>query len=173
MHRLILLRHAKTEPWSDSLDDHSRGLTLRGKADAALMANEFLSRGWRIDAGLVSTARRARETWRIVLDSVATADTHLEDDLYLAGPELIQDVMGRHPSPGTLCVVGHNPGLHEAACELARQCADVSSDLMRRLVDTYPTGCASLFQREGETRLRLIDVIHPKQLRPADNEFQE
>jgi len=170
MHRLILLRHAKTEPWSEGIDDHARALTDRGKSDAALIAKELKRRGWDIEVALVSTARRARETWRVVSDIHSDSEARLEDDLYLAGPELIGDVIARHPGDRTMVVIGHNPGLHEAACDYGRQPRDGKASLIQRLFETFPTGCAALFEASDTgvsdpADLVLVDVIQPKDLR--------
>ena len=62
MKRLILMRHAKTETWTEGLDDFGRALTDRGHEDAARMAQELVDMGWSPERILVSTARRARET---------------------------------------------------------------------------------------------------------------
>ena len=45
MKRLILMRHAKTEPWGEGVDDFSRALTPRGKEDAQRMAEELVALG--------------------------------------------------------------------------------------------------------------------------------
>lgn len=175
MQRLILLRHAKTEPWSEGIDDHGRALTERGKSDAALISTELKRRGWSVHQALVSTARRARETWRVVSDIYSQATLQLEDDLYLAGPDMIRDVIARHSGDGTLLVIGHNPGLHEAACDFARPQGRAKPELMRRLFERFPTGCAALFEANGDgcddpSDMVLVDVIRPKDLRPGDDD---
>ncbi|MFC5585479.1 SixA phosphatase family protein [Nitratireductor kimnyeongensis] len=66
MKELLLLRHAKSS-WDDpSLADIERPLAPRGRRAAPLMGREILRRGWSPDYVLVSPARRAQQTWRLV-----------------------------------------------------------------------------------------------------------
>ena len=46
MKRLILMRHAKTEPWSEGIDDFGRALTPLGHSDARRMAEELVALSW-------------------------------------------------------------------------------------------------------------------------------
>ncbi|MEO0466571.1 MAG: histidine phosphatase family protein [Pseudomonadota bacterium] len=168
MNRLILMRHAKTEPWSESADDHARALTDRGVADAGLIGLELKRRSWMVDQALVSTARRARETWRVLGDIWPRASMVLEDDLYLAGPETLSEVLRRHGTGGTVLLVAHNPGLHEAACDIARASGAEGTPVFRKLVEKFPTGCAAFFevsQKGPDTVYALEDVLHPLELR--------
>ena len=59
MKRLILMRHAKTEPFGEGIDDFGRALTEQGHSDAARIAEELVALGWSPERILVSTARRA------------------------------------------------------------------------------------------------------------------
>ena len=58
MKRLILMRPAKTEPWSEGIADHARALTPVGHEAAAAMAAMLKSEGWSPQKAIVSTARR-------------------------------------------------------------------------------------------------------------------
>ena len=55
MQRLILMRHAKTEPWSEGIDDHARALLPVGHDAAIAMANALDAEGWAPD--IASDAR--------------------------------------------------------------------------------------------------------------------
>jgi phosphohistidine phosphatase len=66
MRRLMLMRHAKSD-WSvGGQRDHDRALAARGREAAPLIAAYMARHGLRPDRVLVSTARRARETWDLV-----------------------------------------------------------------------------------------------------------
>ncbi|MEO0785710.1 MAG: histidine phosphatase family protein [Pseudomonadota bacterium] len=170
MNRLILMRHAKTEAWHEGIDDHGRALLPRGVEDARLMAEELVKRGWRPSTALVSTARRARETWRYAAPAWSGQEPVYEDDLYLASPGTLESVLGGCEWTGALLVIGHNPGIHEFACSLARDGGAADDFCLARLFEKFPTGAAALFQGEGEGAFhmagyQLMDVIRPKDLR--------
>ncbi len=139
MRRLLLLRHAKSS-WSEpGASDHDRPLNRRGQ-EAAPRIGAYLARHKLVPDGvLCSTARRARETWELVAAEVpaAPAATFVER-LYNATPRTLLDVL-RHAEPGagSLLVVGHNPGLQEAATQLI---ASGDLDDRERLREKLPTG---------------------------------
>ncbi|HZI98950.1 MAG TPA: histidine phosphatase family protein, partial [Actinomycetales bacterium] len=60
--RLLLIRHAKAAPDDDG-GDHGRGLTARGRRDAAAIGRWLADNDLVPDLVLCSDARRARETW--------------------------------------------------------------------------------------------------------------
>ena len=60
--RLILFRHA-TSDWPEGVDDHDRPLSDRGKKAAPVMGVYLEKNKLLPDLVLVSTARRAQETW--------------------------------------------------------------------------------------------------------------
>lgn len=170
MKRLILMRHAKTEAWHEGIDDHGRALVERGIQDAAMMGEHMVSLGWRPDHALVSTARRARETWRYASGALGGAEPTYEDDLYLAGPSTIESVLAAHELHGTLLLIGHNPGIHDFACGLARVGGASDDFALARLFEKFPTGCIALFEASEErsfhrAAFRLMDVVRPKDLR--------
>ena len=169
MKRLILMRHAKTEPWHEGVDDHGRALIERGIKDATAIGAELDARGWRPDSAMVSTARRARETWRHASASWPDLPVTLDDALYLAAPQTIESVLSAATLAGTLILIGHNPGLHEFACILDRRGPPGNAYAHDRLFEKFPTGCAALFEAGEEaayhsSAFRLVDVIRPKDL---------
>ena len=170
MNRLILMRHAKTEAWHEGIDDHGRALIARGHTDATAIGQELSSMGWVPGTALVSTARRARETWGRASAGWPAVNLQFDETLYLAAPQTLESVLSSMDTPrGTLLVIGHNPGIHEFACILARQAGHQNDYAMSRLFEKFPTGCVALFDA-GEERswhpsaFRLVDVIRPKDL---------
>ncbi|MEM1151217.1 MAG: histidine phosphatase family protein [Pseudomonadota bacterium] len=169
MKRLILMRHAKTEAWYEGTDDHGRALIERGIRDAAIMGEHLVSLGWRPNEAVVSTARRARETWRYVSPSLGDIAPAFVDDLYLAGPHTIEGVISTSNLSGTVLLIGHNPGIHDFACSLARTGGASDDFTLARLYEKFPTGCIALFDAGEEVAFHpaafsLVDVIRPKDL---------
>ncbi len=139
MRRLLLLRHAKSA-WSEAgASDLERPLNRRGQ-DAAPRIGAYLNRHRLIpDCVLCSTARRARETWELVAAEIpATPAASDVERLYNASARTVLDVV-RHAPPGaaTLLVIGHNPGLQDAATQLI---ASGNPDDRERLREKLPTG---------------------------------
>ena len=64
---LSLLRHAKSSWKEPALPDHDRPLNTRGKAEAPVMGKEIAKHGLEPDLVLCSTARRTRDTLKLVL----------------------------------------------------------------------------------------------------------
>ena len=62
-----LLRHAKSSWKEPALPDHDRPLNTRGKAEAPVMGKEIAKHGLDPDLVLCSTARRTRDTLKLVL----------------------------------------------------------------------------------------------------------
>ncbi len=175
MKRLILLRHAKTEPWYEGVDDQARALTGRGHADSLSVARELQRIGWAPDHVMVSTARRARETWQEMQAVFPDAASEAVERLYLAGIDAIERELSDRPAQGTVLVIGHNPGLQDFACHVARASGSAFGEAARLLFERFPTACAALFEGGDEgafepARFILSDVIRAKSLREAGDE---
>jgi phosphohistidine phosphatase len=146
MRRLMLLRHAKTEPDAPSGKDHDRRLDDRGRSDAAGVGAWLAQHRHVPDLVLVSTAIRARQTWDIAHGAMkATAQPLIVNlpELYGAGPtQLLQIIHAVDTEdPQRLLVIGHNPGLHELALGLI-----ASGDAAGRkaLAENLPTGAITV-----------------------------
>jgi phosphohistidine phosphatase len=122
MLRLILLRHAKTEPEAPTGRDQDRRLNDRGREDAATIGTWLTDNDLVPDTVLVSSATRAQQTWAIVGDQItsdAAPDVSNLPELYCAGPAtMLQLIRGIPDAAKRLLLVGHNPGLHELALAL-------------------------------------------------------
>ncbi len=115
MKTLLLMRHAKSS-WKDSeLDDHDRGLSGRGKKDAPRMGELLKEENLLPDYVVTSSARRARKTAdHVALASGLRGECRLTEELYMAGPDKILEVIRQTPdSCERLLLIGHNPGLEE------------------------------------------------------------
>lgn len=116
LHRLIILRHAKSS-WSTPLPDHERPLNKRGNRDA-LAAGEWLAaHTGTVDQVLCSTATRTRLTWERAQAGGASANSvSFHDDIYgNAVPEFEHLILGLPESVGTALLIGHWPGVLELA----------------------------------------------------------
>jgi phosphohistidine phosphatase len=143
MRRLMLLRHAKSD-WSVSgQTDHERGLVLRGETAAPLMGRYMASQALVPDQAIVSTAVRARETWRLVAEAFPQKPpSTYEESIYEAEPEAILAAIAKAPSSArTLLVVGHNPGFHETAMLLV---GSGDKRLRTKLAAKFPTAALAV-----------------------------
>jgi phosphohistidine phosphatase len=122
-HSLVLLRHAKSDWQDESLADHDRPLSKRGRRDAPRAGRFIAEAGLLPDLVLCSTARRARQTAAAVLAEWARDDEEVaaeyREDFYGAGPDTYRAVLRELSEDVTrVMLVGHNPGLEEWLAEL-------------------------------------------------------
>ena len=110
--RLIVLRHAKSDQYSDAPTDHDRPLNDRGNRSAPLIGAKLAELGWVPQVVVSSDARRTRETWERMKDALGGAPrVELTRSLYLAGPSEVRAALRElGPEVGTAMVIGHNPG---------------------------------------------------------------
>src|SRR5262245_5412800 len=120
MKRLYLLRHAKSSWDDESLADHDRPLSARGRRAADAIGTYLREHGIEPELILCSSSTRTRETLaRIGLDG------EIERDLYGASAsELLARVSELPPSLGSVMLIGHNPGMHDLALGLTGEPAD-------------------------------------------------
>ncbi len=171
MKRLILMRHAKTEPFSEGIDDFGRALLDQGLGDARRMAEQVVSTGWSPERILVSTARRARETCSEVSQIVEDERVRPMEALYLAGTKVLEDTVTNNDDAETLMIIGHNPGIHELALSILRAAGTKNDYASSRLVEKFPTCCVATFESDEDEpfalpHFKLVDVMRAKDLRP-------
>src|SRR5947209_19715253 len=127
MHRLMLLRHAKTEHDAPSGRDVDRRLDVRGGADAAEIGGWIGRHPPFPDMVLVSHAIRAHQTWEIAWEAmralVPQPQVELVPELYGAEPAELLQIIRDGPSAysNQLMRVGHNPGLPEPGLPRTRR----------------------------------------------------
>ncbi|MHA6287314.1 SixA phosphatase family protein [Maricaulis sp. CAU 1757] len=158
---LILMRHAKAVDRLEADDDFERGLTVRGRDDAAAVAAQLQRDSLAAELALVSPSWRTRQTYSALED--ALGKPRIEDPmaLYHASTAMLERAARRgFADARSILVVGHNPGIGGLAHKLARQSGD---DAEAALSHGYPTATATAFQLAGpdfETP-RLIGVYRP------------
>jgi phosphohistidine phosphatase len=147
MRTLILLRHAKAVSAHEAESDRVRGLTGRGRREAALAGAAMKEAGLKPALALVSTAQRTRETAEHALAGFAL-ETRFDDALYHASPEATWNVFKKGGAESAV-IVGHNPGLAELAAMLVRQAHD-NSKLAREVAGHFPTAAFVAFTVDGD-----------------------
>jgi phosphohistidine phosphatase len=115
--RLALVRHAKSDWGSPSLDDHDRPLNERGLRDAPRMAAQLAAAGFRPDAIRSSTAVRARTTAGFFGEALGVP-VDLVEDLYGASARTLL-AEASAPRVSSVLVVAHDPGLSVLARSLS------------------------------------------------------
>jgi phosphohistidine phosphatase len=124
-HRLVLLRHAKSD-WPNDIADHDRPLAKRGRRDAPAVGRWLGNSGYLPDAVVCSTARRTRETWDLVADGLTAAvpgtvppvsyEPRVYDATVLRLLMLVREFSEEHRA---VLLIGHNPGMAELTAGLA------------------------------------------------------
>jgi phosphohistidine phosphatase len=175
MRRLLLLRHAKSELSSGGVADQARAITERGQAAARLMGGYMARHGLVPDRVLCSPARRTRETWTETAGQwPREIETVFEERLYAATAQAILSVIeAQGGAAPMLLVVGHNPGLHEAA-DFLIAAGDVG--LRERLREKFPTAALAVidFAVDSWDRIhgrsgRLDRYVTPRSIAAATN----
>ncbi|TFL17992.1 histidine phosphatase family protein [Jannaschia formosa] len=147
---MILMRHAKSS-WGDPMQgDHERPLNRRGREAAPRIGAWLRANGYTPARILCSTAVRTRETCAALGFDV---EPEFRSDLYLAEPETIL-ALARTPGPAPLLILGHNPGIAEAAARAVAQ-PPAHPDF-----ETYPTCATTVIAEDG----RVLAFVVPRDL---------
>lgn len=114
--RLIVLRHGKAEPRSESGSDADRKLMERGIRQAEYVGAALRDRGLTPGRIVTSPIIRALQTARIVQRGFATAgiECPMQTEVALETDRPVGSavrLIGDHSGVGTLLIVGHNPQL--------------------------------------------------------------
>lgn len=136
MKSVLLMRHAKSSWANPGQDDHLRQLNGRGRRGAAALGHWVTDQDLVPDQVLCSDAARTQETWqRLALPGAA----ELDSVLYHAAPGALLRAL-RAATGDRVLVVGHNPGIAEAAERLA-----VTPPAHPRFAQ-YPTGATTCLE---------------------------
>lgn len=147
MKTLHLLRHAKSS-WKDSdLDDHDRPLSKRGRQTAKTIAAYFRRAKIAPDLVICSTAARARQTLDAIAKAIGSPKAVLERGIYDVTQQKLWNQLWHLPeSADCVLLIGHNPGLHDLALELADP---GSAGLAPPRGGKFPTGAMASFRFDG------------------------
>jgi phosphohistidine phosphatase len=169
MHRLHLLRHAKSS-WKEDVEDRERRLSRRGREAACRVGRHLPATIGALDLVLCSSAARTRETMDLVLaDYRVRPRSIIEDEFYAASPEKLMERLRRLDEDDlNVLLIGHNPGIHELAVTLA----DANSRGVRALVSgKFPTAARASFKIPdrwsalGGSRYELVAYVTAESLR--------
>lgn len=145
--RLVVLRHAKAEPFAAS--DHDRALTAHGREDAAAAGRWAVAAGVLPDLVVVSSAVRTQETWT----GFAAAYEHrpeglVDASLYGAGTDAALEIVRGLPDEArTAMLVGHNPTMAYLVHLLDDGGADPA--LFAQVSAGYPTCALTVLEVPG------------------------
>jgi phosphohistidine phosphatase len=154
--RLMLLRHAKAEKAAPNARDRDRLLDARGREDAARIGAYMSHHGLLPEQAIVSSAQRTRETWdQLAAAWSAPPPAIYEDRLYNADTNAILAVARTVGDAATLLLIGHNPGLHDAARFLTAT-GDVAA--RERLTESFPTAGLAVIDFAGDD----WQTLHPR-----------
>lgn len=142
--RLILIRHGKAEARSVSGQDFDRALTERGHAESQETGRRLAEAGFAPDLGLVSEAVRASETWDEAALAFPSARVERIKSLYNASAGQFLEA-AKASGAESVAVVGHNPGMHALAFELAAR-GMAKPAIVRRLREGFSTASAAVFR---------------------------
>lgn len=174
MKRLGLFRHAKSD-WQDPrARDFDRPLNERGRKGAALMGQHIHDQGPHWDRVISSPAIRCAETIELACHAVGQpVAVNWDRRIYLASSATLLDLLREQEGdPGSILMVGHNPGLEDLIFDLV---PDDGSSPLRDVVEVkFPTATyvvlefdierwADLKERTG----RLVHLTRPRDLDPA------
>lgn len=164
--RIIVLRHARAD-WPNGVSDHDRPLADRGRPQATETGEWLADTGINPDYVLCSTAKRARETWKLVAHELPkrSRKTVYEDRLYEASPGVIIEVIQETPEEySDLLLVGHNPGVLGLTQVLAGDEGDQAA-FERMRVGGFPTAAVAVLTFNGgwksvEPGVAKLDAYH-------------
>jgi phosphohistidine phosphatase len=164
-----LLRHAKSS-WGDpGLDDRDRPLNKRGQEAAAKLADHLRHSAVRPALVLCSPAVRTRQTLDLIAPGLGLGVTfRIENSLYGATAQGLWRLIRELPDDLTeVMLIGHNPGVHELAQNLA---GDGDDAAMTRLRHKLPTGSlvTLAWGTDWWSSLRQGDGVLHSFIRPRD-----
>ena len=171
MHRLMILRHAKTEPAGHG-PDFDRALAGRGPANARAIGAYMKAHGFEPGFTAVSPARRAIETWEAAAAELpSTPKAVFDPRLYGASENALLAVIHAIPSQyKSALLVGHNPGFEILADMLT---GSGNKRMREQLAKGFPTAALAVIDFDikdwkdvipGEGMLR--QFVTPADLKP-------
>ncbi|MGZ8735811.1 MAG: SixA phosphatase family protein [Nocardioides sp.] len=163
--RLVVMRHAKAEPYAAT--DPARRLTERGRQQAAAAGARLRELGLVPEHAVVSTAERTRMTWdEIAAATGATAEPQLDAAVYSGGVEVVLETLQAVPGHvATLMFVGHNPTA-AYLCHLLDD-GDGDPDAVSGMLRGFPAGAMVVFDVAvgwadlGAESGRVVDFYEP------------
>ena len=159
--RLVLVRHARAEPFAAS--DLARELTRRGREDATRAGAYLREQGVVPDHALVSDTARTRATWEAMETAMGSGAAVVHDSaVYWGSDDVVLDALRAvPPSARVLAFVGHQPTVGYLAHSLDDGAGN--QEALRTMLRGFPACSLALFDVEVEWPLlgpgagRLVD----------------
>lgn len=171
---LGLFRHAKSD-WNDArLRDFDRPLNKRGRKGAAIMGRHIHDYGLKWDRVIASPAVRVTQTIEIAAEAAGGTPPVIWDRrIYLASSVTLLDLLrDQEGDPGSIIMVGHNPGLEDLIFDLVPD--DGSSPLRDIVEEKFPTAAFAVLELDikewadaGEGCARLVHLVRPRDIDAA------
>ena len=162
MKRLILMRHAKSDWFTDAAEDYDRPLNDRGRRDAPRIGKWLRDNDYLPDMVLCSSAARTRET--LALTGIE-AETEFMPSLYHAPANRMLDILRYDAKDDTVMLIGHNPGISGFAQNI------LASPPADRKFYQYPTAATLIADFDLNDwsdvnwgTAQLVDFVYPKAL---------
>jgi phosphohistidine phosphatase len=123
MKRLILVRHAKTEPVTDADSDFTRQLKKRGHKDARMIADHLIGKRMVPEVIVSSPAHRTMQTARIMAGSFSIPESEIKEVPFIYDgfslEEFVSEIASIAGDKDSVMVVGHNPDIALMAVRFA------------------------------------------------------
>ncbi len=129
---LYIVRHGKAQRDSPSGRDSDRPLQPRGERQALWLGRLVAERRTDRRPGVILSSPfvRARDTARLLHQSLPMCELHFDESLELGGPpEDVVELINRHAAHDPVMVVGHNPQLESLLELLAHGLAGDAAEL--------------------------------------------
>ena len=174
MKTLGLFRHAKSDWHDPRARDFDRPLNPRGEKGAGLVGRHIFDHDVKWDKVIASPAVRVAET--IELAAKATGRpiaVNWDRRIYLASSATLLDLLREQKDdPGSVLMVGHNPGLEDVIFDLV---PDDGTSPLRDVVELkFPTASFAVLELDIEhwSELKdrcgkLVHLTRPRDLDPA------
>ena len=145
--RLVLVRHAKAEPFAAT--DQARDLTERGRREAEEAGRYLLERSVVPDHAVVSSAVRTRATWEAMEQAMTSgAEVVYDAAVYSGSPDVVLEALRVVPENArTVVFVGHQPTIGYLAHMFDD--GDGSPDALHSMLHGFPTASLAVFEVEA------------------------
>jgi phosphohistidine phosphatase len=159
--RLVLVRHAKAEPFAAS--DRARELTDRGRREAEAAGSYLREQGIVPDHAVVSSSLRTRGTWDAMEQALGSAAEVVYDEaVYSGSTDVVLEALRVVPDAAKVVVfVGHQPTVGHVAHLLDDGEGD--HEALHSMLHGFPTTSMAVFDVEvpwdelGDETGRLVD----------------
>lgn len=160
--RLHLVRHAKTDPSSDTGRDFDRKLLPKGIIQSNSLAHHLIYQKIEPEIVYCSDATRTKETASILAQAVPLKKITYNSELYLADRETLLQLIWGLKHGKELMIIGHNDGLSDLATYLTDELVHMKT--CGYLCIEFPF---ELWRETSRGTGKIIDSFRPSVFLPA------